>query len=119
MSIDAFFTQLNNAPDTLQFQDTLATIDAAYHFTPTAFQNGDLFNAAGQNSGSCKLLSFARLHQLNEAQTLACFGDYYRVDVLQNPNATDHQNIRNFMVFGWDGVRFDGDALTAKNVGVM
>jgi hypothetical protein len=45
---------------------------------------------------------------------LNCFGEYYRTDVLQHPDAIDHQNIRNFIRFGWDGVRFDGAALTLK-----
>ena len=48
-------------------------------------------------------------------QTLHCFGDYYRTDVLQHPDATDHQNIRNLIRFGLDGVRFDGEALVLKN----
>jgi len=50
---------------------------------------------------------------LDAQQTLACFGDYYRVDVLQNPEGVDHQNIRNFMTYGWDGVAFKGEALVA------
>jgi hypothetical protein len=32
---------------------------------------------------------------------------YYFEDVLGNPNGTDHhQNIRNFMKTGWDGIAF-------------
>lgn len=115
MSINNFIAQLTNSPESIGFQYTIATIEAHYDFTPTAFQNGELHNAAGQNSGSCKLFSFAQLHQLTPAQTLACFGDYYRIDVLQHPDATDHQNIRNFIQFGWDGIRFEGQVLTAKN----
>ncbi len=114
MSIDIFITRLNTAPDTIQFSDTLAVIDANYEFTPSAFQNGTTKNEAGQNSGSCKLFSFAKLQGLTEAQTLVCFGDYYRVDVLQNPNAQDHQNIRNFIQFGWNGIIFESDALSKK-----
>ena len=85
--------------------------EAAYDYTPTAFKNGDVRNEAGQNAGSCKLLSFARLHGLSETETLACFGKFYREDVLKNPNGTDHQNIRNFMRTGWGGVVFEGRAL--------
>jgi len=114
MQLDDFLTRLNTAPDQVSFADTIATIDANYEFTPTAFRNGDLENAAGQNSGSCKLLSLAKLHNLSVAQTLHCFGDYYRVDVLQHPDATDHQNIRNFIRYGWDGVRFENPALIKK-----
>jgi len=114
MQLDAFLTQLNTSPDQISFSDTIATVDANYDFTPTAFRNGELENAAGQNSGSCKLLSLAKLHNLSVEQTLQCFGDYYRIDVLQHPDATDHQNIRNFIRFGWDGVKFESAALIAK-----
>ena len=114
MQLDAFLIQLNNAPHQISFADTIATVDENYEFTPTAFRNGDLENSAGQNSGSCKLLSLAKLHNLSIEQTLHCFGDYYRVDVLQHPDATDHQNIRNFIRYGWDGVVFENPALIKK-----
>lgn len=114
MQLDAFLTKLNATPEQINFTDTIAAIDANYEFTPTRFCNGELENAAGQNSGSCKLLSFAKLHNLSLAQTLHCFGDYYRTDVLQHPDADDHQNIRNLIRFGLDGVRFDGTALVLK-----
>lgn len=114
MTIDNFITRLHTAPADIQFTDTIAVIEAHYEFIPTAFRNGAIKNEAGQNSGSCKLFSFAKLHGLNEQQTLACFGDYYRVDVLQHPDAHDHQNIRNFMQFGWNGIQFDNQALDAK-----
>ena len=52
------------------FAAVLAHIDAAYDFTPTAFDNGAAHNAAGQNSGSCKVLSFAQIEGLSAAQTL-------------------------------------------------
>ena len=115
MQLDAFFIKLKHTPEQVSFADTIAAVDANYEFTPTAFRNGELENAAGQNSGSCKLLSLARIHDLSVAQTLQCFGDYYRVDVLQHPDATDHQNIRNFIRFGWDGVEFASQALRLKS----
>lgn len=111
MQINEFLNRLDTAPASIQFPEVIALIDSLYSFTPTAFQNGELHNAAGQNSGSCKLFSFAKLQGFNLEQTLACFGDYYRRDVLEHPEATDHQNIRNFMRFGWDGIRFEGNAL--------
>jgi len=114
MELDTFLNKLNAAPDTVTFDETMAVIDALYHFTPTSFINGSLNNEAGQNNGSCKLFSFARLHQLSQQQTLSCFGDYYRKDVLENPDSTDHQNIRNFMSTGWNGIDFRGEALTLK-----
>jgi hypothetical protein len=79
MHISDFLHQLNSKPETLGFSDTMATIDANYLFTATEFSNGDMHNAAGQNSGSCKLFAFAKLHQFTEAQTLACFGVFWRL----------------------------------------
>lgn len=111
MQIADFLAKLEQTPDNVSFQDTMAVIEATYSFTPTAFRNGELHNDAGQNSGSCKLFSFARLQQLSQEKTLLCFGDYYRKDVLEHPEAHDHQNIRNFIRFGWDGVEFNGAAL--------
>ncbi len=114
MELDTFLQRLNSAPDTLGFSDTIALIEAMYDFTPTAFTNGALHSEAGQNNGSCKIFSFARLHQLPPQQTLHCFGDYYRKDVLGHPEGSDHQNIRNFMNSGWEGISFEGTALTPK-----
>ena len=112
MDIKTFLDQVKNQPETVTFADTMAVVDTNYQFTPGAFRNGELANAAGQNSGSCKLFSFAKIHGLTEQQTLHCFGDYYRVDVLQHPQANDHQNIRNFMRSGWKGIEFEAAALT-------
>ena len=110
-----FLQKLATAPDSIAFNETIAVIDAHYDFTPTAFKNGDQQNEAGQNNGSCKVFSFAKMHGLTREQTLHCFGSYYRDDVLNNPQGTDHQNIRNFIKTGWDGIVFQGDALTPKN----
>ncbi len=114
MELDTFLQRLNSAPHSIAFNDTIAVIDSLYEFTPTAFSNGDLLNEAGKNSGSCKIFSFARMHNLTPQQTLHCFGDYYRKDVLANPAGSDHQNIRNFMQSGWAGIHFNGSALTPK-----
>lgn len=114
MNISDFLKTLADTPEKIAFTDTMAVIDNAYTFTPAAFTNGSLRNEAGQNSGSCKLFAFAQLNQLSEQQTLACFGAYYRDDVLKHPDATDHQNIRNFMKTGWAGVKFDAMPLVSK-----
>jgi len=114
MLISTFLELLVTTPDSVDFSDTMAVIDANYQFTETAFMNGAQQNAAGQNNGSCKIFAFALLHNLTPAQALACFGTYYRHDVLQHPSADDHQNIRQFMVNGWQGVNFNGVALTVK-----
>ena len=115
MDLSAFLERLKSTPDTLDFEDTMSVIDAAYEFTPTAFKNGDTSNAAGENNGSCKIFAFAQLHELNAEETLACFGRYYRDDVLKHPDGTDHGNIRNFMQHGWIGVDFESNALAAKS----
>ncbi|HCU67223.1 MAG TPA: type III effector [Rheinheimera sp.] len=112
--LEAFFRQLSTEPETITFQQSIALIDALYQFTPTAFKNGALLNAAGENNGSCKILSFAAMHKLSEPQTLQLFGDYYRLEVLPDLKGDNHANIRNFMRTGWDGVEFSGQALRAK-----
>lgn len=111
MELKTFLQKLDGGDVT--FNETIALIESLYTFTPTRFSNGGLVSEAGQNSGSCKIFSFARLHGLTEPQTLQCFGAYYRDDVLKNPDGTDHQNIRNFMKTGWAGISFGGSALKA------
>jgi len=114
MTLDKFLEKLNAQPESIEFTETMSVIENQYQFTETAFTNGEQSNAAGENSGSCKLFSFAKLNQLSEAQTLACFGAYYRDDVLAHPDADDHQNIRQFIINGWSGVKFSAEALTIK-----
>jgi hypothetical protein len=109
-----FLKTLETAPGSISFNDTIGVIDENYEFTPTAFRNGELQNEAGQNNGSCKIFSFARLHRLTPQQTLQCFGSYYRDDVLKHPQGCDHQNIRNFIKTGWDCIAFDSNAPTLK-----
>jgi hypothetical protein len=98
------------------FQQTQSVIAENYSYQPTPFYNGSggdaVHNPAGTNEGSCKLFAFAQLHGLNEAQTLALFGDYYR-EVLDDPHGEGHRNIRNFIKYGWAGIRFGGVPLAA------
>lgn len=114
MKIDDFLNKLTKTPESVEFQDTMAVIEANYTVTASAFKNGNLSNSADENQGSCKLLAFAKAHSLVQAATLACFGHYYREDVLLHPEASDHQNIRQFMNSGWDGVEFAQQPLTQK-----
>ena len=114
MGLHQFLDALSQHPQSIQFSDCIETIDESYEFTPCSFHNGQQVNAAGENNGSCKIFAFAQLHQLDEAQTLACFGDYYRRDVLDNPQGEDHQNIRQFMQHGWGGISFDQQPLKAR-----
>lgn len=106
--------QITLSPETIAFSCVIEYIDANFEFRPTRFTNGDTVNEAGQNNGSCKIFSFANLYNLTRNETLALFGDYYRTDVLGHPEGTDHQNIRNFMLSGWDGIKFEGEVLEAK-----
>lgn len=114
MSIATFIEKLKQTSKAIAFAETIALIEEFYTFIPTAFQNGLQHNAAGENSGSCKLFAFAQLQHLSEAETLACFGAYYYDDVLKHPENTDHQNIRNFIKTGWSGIQFEGEALVLK-----
>lgn len=114
MTLDTFLSQLRKNPHAIGFDDTMTLIDTLYDFTPTAFRNGEQVNAAGENNGSCKIFAFGQLNGLAEAETLACFGRYYRDDVLGDPNGHSHANIRNFMRHGWAGIDFEGTPLENK-----
>ena len=116
MNLDAFLQRIRNG-ETIDFQETLSVIAQHYQYQPTEFSNGlnkPLLNPAGSNEGSCKIFSFAKLHNLTQKQTLALFGDYYLKDVLHHPDGSDHMNIRNFMRDGWEGIQFQGMALKAN-----
>lgn len=106
--------KLNTVPEQVTFNEVIATIESDYDYTPAKFSNGETVNEAGSNEGSCKIFAFARLNNLTEDKTLHCFGDYYRKDVLENPDSTDHANIRNFMQTGWQGIVFESEALKPK-----
>lgn len=114
MTIDFFLNKLKLTPNEVKFEDTMNTIEANFHFTPTKFKNGNTTNEVGENSGSCKLFAFAQHQKLTPEETLCCFGQYYRKDVLENPDGTDHQNIRNFITHGWNGIDFEGTPLKIK-----
>jgi HopJ type III effector protein len=118
MTTDELIIQIKSTPDTVEFDDVIDTIDEYFEYTPTHFTNGQghdvVMNQAGSNEGSCKIFAFATTEGLSEEETLACFGKYYREDVLQNPDASDHANIRTFMRHGWKGIRFEQSALVKK-----
>ncbi len=107
-----FISQLNVNAEQVSFEQVMQVISENYHYSPATFRNGDLLNEAGTNEGSCKIFYFAKLNKLTEQQTLACFGRFYREDVINNPEGTDHGNIRNFMLHGWSKVEFNSVALT-------
>ncbi len=115
MKTEQLLELLKTNPQSVEFQQVMETVDQNYDYTPTRFRNGDVVNESGTNEGSCKIFAFGQFNQLKEDETLACFGTYYRDDVLQNPQGTDHANIRTFMVNGWRGIKFDNPALVEKS----
>ena len=97
----------------LSFIEVIEFIETYYQHQPTAFKNGDAYNEATQNQGSAKVFAFAQLNELSKEDTLFLFAEHYRA-VLANPDGIDHQNIRQFMANGWDGVVFEGKGLALK-----
>lgn len=103
-------------PETVTFNDVMALLQTYYIYRPVHFSNGlgrsAVQNPPGKNEGACKIFAWAKRMNLSEHQTLHCFGDYYRQDVLLNPEGSDHANIRSFMKTGWAGIHFTDDPLT-------
>ena len=99
--------------NSIPFSEVIEFIEKYYSHQPTAFKNGDAYNEATQNQGSAKVFAFAQLNNLSATDTLYLFAEHYQ-SVLENPNGTDHQNIRQFMIHGWPGIVFEGQALIAK-----
>ena len=114
--LDLLVKKINTNPETVSFQEIIGIIDDFYHYSPTQFTNGLdeelVINEKGTNEGSCKIFAFAQLHDLDDIQTLNCFGEYYRIDVLQHPDKNDHANIRTFIKHGMKHIRFSDSALT-------
>ncbi len=118
MNTKELLNLIQTSPAEVEFDKVMEVIENDYDYTATQFYNGlgdeEVVNEAGTNEGSCKIFAFADINDLNESQTLSCFGKYYRQDVLMNLAGTDHANIRNFMKFGWEGIHFDNPPLALK-----
>ncbi len=116
--LDELIQKIKTNPENIEFQKVIENIDKFYDYTATQFSNGAgddcVISRAGENEGSCKIFAFGLLHELNQTQTLNCFGQYYRNDVLKHPEKTDHANIRNFIKYGWENIAFDGVVLKKK-----
>ena len=97
----------------MKFEDLIALIDDDYNYTPAGFTNGEVEITADENQGSAKLFCFAAIHQLTQLETLHCFGQYYQ-DVLNSPESDSHGNIRNFMTYGWEGLKFESPVLDRR-----
>jgi len=119
MTLTDYLTTLANEPKSISFADTMAVIDAHYAFSACNFSNHGLLSSASENNGSCKIFAFAKLNGLSKQNTLDCFGQFYREDVLNHPEANNHMNIRTFMLAPettpFLGISFDGTPLTAKS----
>jgi hypothetical protein len=109
--IDSLLNNLKQ--NAVQFSEVIKFIETYYEHQPTAFKNGEAYNEATQNQGSAKVFAFAQLNGLNQADTLYLFAEHYQA-VLDTPTGTDHQNIRQFILNGWPGIAFEGEALKAK-----
>jgi len=100
------------------FKETLKVVEDHFVYTPVGFTNGQgqrpVVNPPGKNEGSCKIFALGKRYHLSPKETLALFGELYWKDVLENPDGTDHANIRTFMREGWEGIRFDADPLEPK-----
>ena len=99
---EVFNANVEMDADELKFEDVMDLIDKHYEVGLIEFKNGDIVNKQGENEGSAKLLSYAALAELDKDTTLKLWGQYYR-EVLADPKGDSHQNIRNFMKYGWDG----------------
>ena len=117
MSLNTFIQKIESG-EHVSFNETMNIIADNYQYQPTEFSNGidndQIINPPGSNEGSCKIFAFAQLNQFDKEQTLNLFGHYYWQEVLGDPNGESHQNIRLFMKYGWNGIEFNGEALTPK-----
>ncbi|SMG64984.1 HopJ type III effector protein [methanotrophic bacterial endosymbiont of Bathymodiolus sp.] len=50
---------------------------------------------------------------MTQLEVLHCFGEHYQ-GVLNDPKGDAHQNIRNFIIYGWEGLKFDSPVLVEK-----
>lgn len=97
----------------LPFKEIIAYIDENFEYTASSFKNGALMNAESENQGSAKTLYFAKLNNLSVEDTLKLFAEHYQA-VLDDKEGSSHQNIRNFMRNGWEGVEFEKEVLQLK-----
>jgi len=97
----------------LSFKEIIAYIDDNFEYTASSFKNGNLMNAESENQGSAKTLYFAKLNNLSVEDTLRLFAEHSQA-VLEDKEGSSHQNIRNFMQNGWEGVVFEKEVLQLK-----
>jgi len=75
---ELFNANLEMSGDDITFEEVIELIDENYETGLLEFKNGDIVNAAGENEGSAKVLSYAALSDLDKETTLKLWGQYYR-----------------------------------------
>lgn len=131
IEVKDFITKAKLNPDGIMFSDTMKIVDTYCDYMKKSFAVGDVTSEAGENEGSSKMFSLARLLHLDRKDpgprfmlseeadinaSLVLFGEIYR-DVLANPAGDDHPNIRSAMKCGWSGIRFpNGISLSYKDI---
>lgn len=99
---EVFNANMEMDADSITFEEVMEMINANFETGLIEFKNGDIVNKQGENAGSAAVLSYGALAGFDKETTLKLWGQYYR-EVLDDPDGDSHQNIRNFMKFGWDG----------------
>lgn len=107
MNLQAFLNQLATDPASVTLDAALAVIAAHYDVDPCGYTLAGVRFEPDRAWRSCQLYAFGLLHHLPKEQTLACFGHHYQVDVLGDPEGTDHQTVRLFLKHGWDALTLD------------
>ena len=51
MNMNELLEQIKQAPESVEFTEVMAVIDASFDHRPSAFINGNLENSADQNQG--------------------------------------------------------------------
>jgi hypothetical protein len=98
----------------IELEDVLQMIERRYRYRPHAgFQNGELYNSAGENEKSARVLAWAVQQQLGTKDTLRCFGRFFRQ---LEPGGADHPNIRQLLQHGIRAVRFEHHPLTPRGM---
>ncbi|BFM10472.1 HopJ type III effector protein [Simiduia litorea] len=114
MNLADFLDKLHASPADIQFSEVMSLIEQHFTYLPSGFTNAGQRSEAGQNEGSCKIFALAKHLKLSDQACLACFGDFYRIDVVQNPAGTDHANIRQCLKTGLANISFDRPPLQLK-----
>lgn len=119
MKIEEFIEQVKKGTR-VSFKETMAVVEENYIYTPVQFFNGigddPVVNPSGSNEGSCKIFALGKRFGLSKEETVSLFGELYWKDVVENPDGTDHANIRTFLRDGWEGIRFEADPLKPRDI---